>query len=124
MAHEAGATVDYVMLSGYMPLLDLIRKAGLDMLSNLDPVARGTDIRAIRSAIGGSVAVCGGVNNYLVLEKGTDEDVRRAVRDAMAVFTPSTGCILAPSDCILSYDDEAVAERNFHVMIETWRAGF
>ena len=121
LIHQAGATVGYAMLSGYMPLLDLIKKAGLDMLSNLDPVAHGTDIRAIRAAIGDAVAVCGGVNNYLVLEKGTEHDVRRAVRDAMAVFTPTTGCILAPSDCILSYDNEPVAERNFHAMIATWR---
>lgn len=124
MAHEAGAVVGYAMLSGYMPLLDMIRKAGLDMLTNLDPVAHGTDIRAIRSALGDTVALCGGVNNYLVLEKGTENDVRRAVREALAVFTPAAGCILAPSDCVLSYDNEAVAERNFHAMIDTWRAGF
>ena len=121
LAHQAGATVGYVMLSGYMPLLDLIRKAGLDMLSNLDPAAHGTDIRAIRAALGDAMAVCGGVNNYLVLERGTEEDVRRAVREAIAAFTPATGCILAPSDCILSYDSASLAERNFHVMIDTWR---
>ena len=120
MAHAAGATVDYVMMSGYMPLLDSIKSAGLDMLSNLDPLAHGTDIRAIRAAIGDAVTLCGGVNNYLALEKGTEADVRRAVREAIAAFTPATGCILAPSDCVLSYDDESVAERNFHVMIDTW----
>lgn len=123
IAHAAGATVDYVMLSGYMPLLDLVRNARVDMLSNLDPLAHGTDMRAIRAAVGDAVALCGGVNNYLVLEKGSETDVRRAVREAIAAFTPATGCILAPSDCILSYDDAAVAERNFHVMIDTWREG-
>lgn len=121
LIHQAGATIDYVMLSGYMPLLDQIKKAGLDMLSNLDPLAHGTDIRAIRARIGDSVAVCGGLNNYLVLEKGTEDDVRRAVREAVDVYTPTTGCILAPSDCILSYDNESVAERNFKVMIDAWR---
>lgn len=121
LIHQAGATVDYVMLSGCMPLLGLIKRAGVDMLSNLDPLAQGIDIRAIRAAIGDSVAFCGGLNNYQVLEKGTADDVRRAVRAAMAVYTPPTGCILAPSDCILLYNSEPLAERNFHVMIDTWR---
>ncbi len=121
LAHQAGATVDYAMLSGHMPLLDLIRGAGIDMLSNLDPEAHGTDLRATRAAIGDAVALCGGVNNYHVLERGSEEDVRSAVRQAIEVFTPPTGCILAPSDCVLSYDDAALAERNFQVMIEAWR---
>lgn len=123
LCHQAEATVDYVMLSGQMPLLGEVKAAGIDMLSNLDPQANGTDLGAIRATIGDSVTLCGGVNNYLVLEKGTAEEVRRAVREALAVFTPTTGCILAPSDCILSYDDAAVAERNFHTMLDSWRAG-
>jgi hypothetical protein len=122
LIHQAEATVGYVMLSGCMPLLTLIRRAGLDMLSNLDPLAHGMDIPAIRAAIGDAVTLCGGVNNYLVLERGTEEDVRRAVRAAIAVYSPTTGCILAPSDCVFSYADEAVAERNFQAMIDTWRA--
>lgn len=121
LIHQAGATVGYVMLSGCVPLLDMIKKAGVDMLSNLDPLAAGIDIRAIRAAIGDAVTVCGGVNNYHVLEKGTEADVRRAVRDALEAFTPTTGCILAPSDCVFLYDSEVQAERNFHTMIDTWR---
>jgi hypothetical protein len=125
MIHQAGATVEYALLSGYMPMLDLIKRSGVDMLGNLDPHARGTDISAVRAAIGDAVTICGGLNNYHVLERGTEDDVRRAVHEAIAAFTPATGCVLAPTDWIGYEDflgkDAPRAERNFQVMVATWR---
>ena len=125
LIHQAGATVAYVMLSGYMPILESIKRSGVDMLSNLDPHARGSDMRAIRTAIGDAVTLCGGLNNYHVLETGTEDDVRLAVQEAITAFTPSTGCMLAPSDWI-GYEDHLGEnapriERNFQVMLDTWR---
>jgi hypothetical protein len=125
LTHQAGATLEYAMLSGYMPMLDLIRRSGADMLGNLDPHARGTDIAAVRVAIGDAVTLCGGVNNYHTLELGTEAEVRQAVEQAIAAFTPATGCLLAPSDWICYLDSTAASaargERNFQVMIDTWR---
>jgi hypothetical protein len=120
LAHEAGVTVDYVMASGSAALLGMIAEAGVDMLSNLDPVAPGTDLRAYREQIGDDVALCGGVNNYMVLEAGTEAETRQATLAAIEAFTPGTGCVLAPSDCLF-LGDPALVERNLHVMIDTWK---
>ena len=120
LAHQAGVTVDYVMASGSAPLLEMMAAAGIDMLSNLDPLAPNTDIRAIRQQIGGTVALCGGINNWQVLEQGSEEQVRQAVLAAIDAFTPSTGCLLAPSDVIFN-GEPAIMERNFHVMVDTWK---
>ena len=121
LAHSAGVTVTYVMASGQMPLLKMIEESGVDICSNIDPLARGTDVRAMRRTIGDKVALCGGVNNYKVLERGSSETVRRAVLDAIEAFTPWEGCILAPCDSIAWIGPTEIAERNLQVMIDTWK---
>jgi hypothetical protein len=121
LARSAGVTVTYVMASGQMPLLELIEKSGVDICSNIDPLARGTDVRAMRRAIGRKVALCGGVNNYEILERASPPAVRRCVLDAIEAFTPWEGCILAPSDSIAFIGPTEIAERNFQVMIDTWK---
>ena len=98
----------------------MLVSTGIDMLSNLDPLAPGTDLRAYREQIGADVALCGGVNNYVVLEAGTEAETRQATLEAIEAFTPPTGCVLAPSDCLF-LGDPALVERNVRVMIDTWK---
>jgi hypothetical protein len=119
LAHQAAAVVTYVMASGSMPLLPYFRRAGVDIYSNIDPHARGTDMRAIKSAIGDAVTLCGGINNYHVLERGEPEDVERAVREAFEALSPGGGCILAPADVPNSLDEPC--PRNFRLMVDAWK---
>lgn len=120
LAHDAGVTVAYVMASGAAPLLGYMEKAEVDIYSNIDPLAPNTNLRSIRERIGDSVALCGGLNNYDILEQGSEEEVEQAVREAIDIFSPPTGCILAPSDSLF-LGDPKIIERNFHVMINTWK---
>jgi uroporphyrinogen decarboxylase len=110
------------MYSGLMPLLPQIRQAGVDIFASIDPMALGVDGRAIREAFGRDVAVCGGINNYHVMERGTPDQVRAAVNEALALFSPPEGCILAPSDVLLLGNPETIT-RNVQVMIDAWRKG-
>jgi hypothetical protein len=120
LAHQAGLSFDYVMASGSMPLLQQIKKAGVDIYSNIDPMSPDTDLCQIKNTIGDSVALCGGVNNYHILEKGTEKQVETAVLGAIEIFTPPTGCILASSD-VLFLGEPDIIDRNIQVMIQTWR---
>jgi len=120
LAHQAGCTFGYVMASGATPLLSYIREAGVDIYSNIDPLAPNTDLRHIRDEIGDSVTLCGGLNNYETLEQKPADEVRRAVLEAIEILTPPAGCILAPADS-LYLGDPATIERNFHVMVDTWK---
>lgn len=119
MAHQAGALFTYVMNSGAMPLLADFRAVGFDILSNLDPQVTGTDLGAVKREVGASMTLCGGVNNNLVLERGSAAQVRAAVTEAMATLGPGGGFILAPGDSVLS--TEPTARRNFDLLINTWR---
>ena len=118
LCHQAGVLFDYVMASGSTPLLSFFREAGVDIYSNIDPHAPHTDMRAIKAAIGDSITLCGGINNYHVLEIGAEADVDRAVAEALESLGPD-GCILAPSDALNTTADSCVP--NFHRMIETWK---
>ena len=121
IAHEAGATYDYVMNSGEMPLLRYFAEAGIDMLSNLDPLTPGTDLRVIKEGLGQDIALCGGVNNNHVVEMGTEEEVRDAVGEAACLLAPGGGYIMAPGDALGYIEVTDALRRNFEVMVDTWR---
>ena len=118
LAHQAGALFTYVMNSGAMPLLDQFNDLGFDIYSNIDPATPSMDLDAIKKKVGARITLCGGVNNNLILERGTEEQVRRAVQDAVEKLGPE-GFILAPGDSILATSENAV--RNFYVMIDAWK---
>ena len=119
ICHQSGILLDYVMASGSAPLLLFFKRAGVDIYSNIDPDAPDTDMKEIKATLGDTVTLCGGINNYHVLEMGTQEDVQRAVRKAMDALAPGGGCILAPSDALNTSAETCV--RNFHCMIDEWR---
>ena len=123
VVHEAGVKMTYVMNSGAMPLLPIFRELGFDVLSNIDPLAPGTDATRIKAEIGDQICLCGGVNNTHVLEEGSEADVERAVRDAIDTLGPGTGFILAPGDSPGFADgtDQATVRRNIAAMIQAWQ---
>ena len=70
------------------------------------------------------ITLCGGINNFHVLEQGSEEEVDAAVTAAMEQLAPGGGFILAPGDTVMYGADpkwEPVAERNVARMIETWK---
>ena len=89
------------------------------MTVDIDPVSLHTDIGEIKRAIGGAVTLCGGIINYHVLERGTARQVVDAVDEAMAALAGDGGFILAPADVVQG--DPERSERNFHVMVDTWK---
>jgi uroporphyrinogen decarboxylase len=119
LCHAAGVPLAYVMASGAGPLLPFFRETGLDVYSNIDPDAPGTDLQTLKTAAGGHFTLCGGLNNYHVLEQGTEDEVRRAVRLAIDTLAPGGGFILAPADTLNVVS--ATCERNFETLVATWK---
>jgi len=122
LTHQAGAKFTYVMNSGAMPLLGFFSELGFDIYSNIDPLTPGTDLARIKSTIGAKIALCGGVNNNLVIERGTEAEVEAAVAEAIRTLSPNSGFILAPGDCLdFLGTAEETTKRNFYKMIEAWK---
>jgi hypothetical protein len=97
----------------------MLMEAGVDVLIGLDPVqGRGTDLREMRRATRGRMALWGGVNGFLTMERGREEQVRAEVREAMAVLGPDR-FILSPVDNVTGDGDRMW--RNIDALLAEWR---
>jgi len=121
MAHQAGARFGYIMTSGSTLLLDLMVDAGVDVLIGVDPVqGRGTDLADLKARAGGRIALWGGVNGFLTVERGEESEVRRAVEEAMGCLAPGGGFVLSPVDNVTT--DTPETWRNVAALIDEWQA--
>ena len=121
LAHGYGARFGYIITSGVMALTDAIVESGAEVMVGVDPgEGKGTTLGDVATAFGGRMGLWGGVSGPLQVEEATEEEVRAAVRDAMAALAPTGRFILCPADNIRADTDQA--RRNVGVFIETWRS--
>ena len=104
------------MTSGVKPLLHYLADALVDLYYWADPVQGNIDLETIRERLGGKVAIAGGVNAPLTLGKGSPEEIRRAVVDAIEILGPG-GFILEPVDSLFPDTPWAAVK----TMIDTWK---
>lgn len=119
--HQAGARYAYIITTGLMPIADQLVEAGVDVIVGLDPgMGKGTTLADVRPKLGGKIGLWGGVSGPLVVEDGTEADVRAAVAEALATLGPTGRFILSPVDNVRA--DTEQSWRNIEVFIETWRS--
>lgn len=119
IAHEHGAAFGYINTSGTMGILPHLLDAGVDVLIGVDPVQGvGTDMAQMRAMVGDRMALWGGVNGFVTVELGTDEEIRAAVGTALDALGP-IGTVLSPVDNIRDEFDDTL--RRVQVMIDEWR---
>jgi hypothetical protein len=119
MAHQAGAKFGYIMTSGSMPLLDMFVEAGLDVLIGVDPIqGKGTDLAMMKEKLKGKVCLWGGVNGFVTVERGSKEEIREAVGNAIRILAPGGGFILSPVDNIRDTSEETW--ENVMAMLKAW----
>jgi len=122
MAHQAGVYYTYVMNSAAKPMLDIFRDLRFDIYSNIDPMTAGIDLADIKREIGKEITLYGGVNNFLVIETGTVEEVRKAVSKAIEKLAPGGGYVLGTGDVLdFMFAHPETTERNFYEMIKVWK---
>jgi len=118
LAHERKARFGYICTSGTKPLLDSYLEAGIDALIGIDPIQDPRmDMALTKEHIGARVCLWGGVSGAVTVERGTEEEVRLAVRDAIATLGPA-GLVLSPVDNITV--DEPRTWQNIDVLIDEW----
>ncbi len=119
LTHEAGAKFGYIHTTGTMGVLDQIMDAGVDVLIGVDPVqGMQTDMKVMRERAGDKLALWGGANGFVTVERGTREQIRDEVREAIESLGPR-GFILSPVDNILDESDETM--ERVHIFIDAWR---
>jgi len=119
LAHQHGARYGYICTSGTKPLLDAYLEAGIDVLIGVDPIqGTHTDLPLMRDKLGGKVCLWGGLSGAVTVERGSEREVRAAVRHAIQTLGPD-GLILSPVDNITV--DAPQTWRNIDVLIDEWQ---
>ncbi len=121
LVHQAGKKYGYIITSAFMPLLDYILDAGVDVLIGLDPKeGKGTDLNEVKKKFSEKKkAVWGGVSGAVTVEPGTEEETGEAVIEALSCLGPGGGFILSPVDNVR--EDTENAWRNTQKFVDTWK---
>lgn len=121
LVHQAGRRFGYIITSAFLPLLNDILEAGVDVLIGLDPAeGKGTHLAEIKERFRGRHrALWGGVSGAITVEMGTEEETEDAVRTALRTLGVGGGFILSPVDNIR--EDTEKARRNTRRFIEAWQ---
>ena len=116
MIHEEGALCIKHSDGNLYPLLDLIVSAAPDGINPIEPVA-GMDLKTVKRLVGHRVCITGNIDCAHLLPHGTPQQVRAAVRQAIADAAPGGGYILTSSNSIHS----SCQPRNFVAMVQACR---
>jgi hypothetical protein len=118
MVHAGNRLIGYTMSVGYLPLLDTLGGLGYDAHYLLDPVMSGgrADLRRVKATFDGKVAVIGGLNEHITLERGSREEIRREVFDAVHILGSGGGLALTPAEGIFA----STPWESIETLIEAW----
>jgi len=120
MAHQAGAKFGYIMTVGALQFVDMLLEADVDVVIGVEDVQdHGMDLAAMKAAVAGRMGLWGGVNGFVTIEDGADDQIRAATRGAIEALGPD-GFILSPVDNIR--DTSAETWRKTQLFIDTWKA--
>ena len=120
LAHERGVKFGYICSSGTKPMLDYYKEAGIDVLIGVDPIQGSyTDMPLMKEKIGEQVCLWGGVSAAVTVERGSEEEIRSAVRHALETLGPR-GMILSPVDNFTV--DEPGTWNNIDIFIDEWKS--
>jgi uroporphyrinogen-III decarboxylase len=118
LAHERGALFGYICSSGTRPMLDFYIEAGIDVLIGVDPIqGTHTDLSLMKSKLAGHSSLWGGVSAAVTVERGSEAEVRAAVRDALQLGPQEF--ILSPVDNLTV--DEPLTWENIQIFIDEWQ---
>ncbi len=121
LIHQAGKKFGYIMTSAFLPVIDDLLEADIDVLIGLDPEeGKIKDLDIVKDKFASKKkALWGGVSGAITIEMGTEKDTEEAVINALRNLANGGGFILSPVDNVR--EDTENAWRNTHVFIETWK---
>jgi hypothetical protein len=121
LAHQAGARYGYIITTGMLHIAEPLLEAEPDVIIGIDPgEGKDTTLANVRDALGGRVGLWGGVSGPMVIEEGTEADVRKSVEEAVSTLAPTGRFILCPVDNVRAGTDQAW--QNVRTFIDTWKS--
>ena len=125
VVHRGGAKFCYHMTTGIMPLLEIFREIGVDILFGPDPVEGKADLEQVKDRVGDRICLWGGMNAPVTLGIGTQEQIEDGVREAISKLAPGGGFILSALDSLILGSDAktcgSIPWASVEHMIKAWR---
>lgn len=125
VVHRGGAKFCYHMTTGIMPLLEIFREIGVDILFGPDPVEGKADLEQVKDRVGDRICLWGGMNAPVTLGTGTQEQIEDGVREAISKLAPGGGFILSALDSLILGSDAktcgSIPWASVEHMIKVWR---
>jgi uroporphyrinogen decarboxylase len=97
------------------PLIGDFIEIGLDILNPIQPRARGMEKEKLKSQFGTNLCFWGGIDIQHTLPRGTPQEIREEVREAIRVLGQDGGYVLGPAHNVQS----DVAPENLLLMVST-----
>lgn len=120
LAHECGAKFGYICSSGLIPMLDLHKEAGFDVLIGIDPIqGTHTDMAVVKESYNDRISIWGGVSGAITVELGTEDEIKNAISTAVSELGPK-GFVLSPVDNITV--DDPKTWKNVDFFIREWKS--
>ncbi|MFC2028699.1 uroporphyrinogen decarboxylase family protein [Chloroflexota bacterium] len=120
LAHDLGAKFGYICSSGLIPMLDLHKEAGFDVLIGIDPIqGTHTDLARVKKSYEDKISIWGGISGAITVELGTEDEIKIALSNAVSELGPK-GLILSPVDNITV--DEPKTWNNVNFLINEWKS--
>jgi uroporphyrinogen decarboxylase len=119
LAHEYGIKVMFHSCGAVREIIPDLINLGVDILNPLQANAKGMAPDELKKEFGGKLCFHGSLDTQRTLPFGTEEEVRREVRDRVETLSPGGGFILSPAHNfqkntplanIIAMYDEAVRE--------------
>ena len=118
LLNQAGIKLHCYTVTGVMPILDIYKEAGVDLLWGCDPLPNGdADLAIMKKEIGHSVCLMGGLNPTHTVECGTREQVCQETIQALNCCAKGGGFILSPAGSI--WEDSQHVYDNVMAVIHT-----
>ncbi len=118
MCREAGVPFAYIITKSYDSLSRELLGLGADCLYGADPLQGKADLAFLEDTYQGKVCLWGGLNASMTLGRGTAEEIRAAVDEAIRLLAPGGGFVLFPVDNIMAAANPWERTR---VLLDRWR---
>lgn len=115
--HSYGVKFRYIISRDWKPLMKDFLEMGIDCLTGIDPVQDKIDLKEVKREIGEHICLMGGVNSAVMLSLWNEEQIRKAVIEAVETLAPGGGFILFPVDAIFNTTPWDKVE----ILIDQWR---
>ncbi len=115
--HSEGIKFRYIITKAWKPYRKDFVEMGIDCLTGVDPVQDQINLAEVKIELGKHMCLMGGLNSAVMLSQWEEEQIRKAVDEALEILAPGGGFILYPVDAVFNSQPWEKVE----FLIDQWR---